>query len=230
MFASLLLMLSMLFGTDGPSTLEGVVLRAHEIHDAERSPMTRILLSTTDGLCAVRIPGEAADWDSYSDAEVEIRGVMRGDEFVVEDESDIRLLKYPSTDPESLVDILPAGEFVRRRAQRRNILIALGGVLLAALLVSVLARLVIRNRRKAFFMMGRVARERRRTGALHEDVEQQLEGVRMLLESAIAYAPDTPKEVKEAVAAVTRILEETNRKVHRTAFAGAPVQENRRDE
>ena len=229
MILSCLLVLGMLFRAEGPSTIEGVVLRAQEIPVAEEeAPMSRILLSTSEGLCAVRVPGDAADWDSYADAEVEIHGVMRDEEFVVDEESDINLLKYPSTDPDALRDVLPAGELVRRRIYRRNVLLASGIVFASVVLIVILVALVIRNRRKAYFFMGRVARERRRTGILHEDVEQQLEAVRMLLLNAIAFTPNTPKEIEEAVRTVSRILAETNNKVHRTAAAGAPLVEKRR--
>lgn len=230
MILSVVLFFAMLFHAEGPSTIEGVVLRAQAISvESAGAPMSRLLLSTSEGLCAVRVPGDAADWASYADAEIEIHGVMRGDEFVVGEESDIKLLKYPSGDPDVVRDVLPAGEFVRRRIYRRNVMLVGGAVLASIVLISVLAALVVRNRRKARFFMGRVARERRRTGVLHEDVEQQLEGVRMLLQNAIAFTPNTPKEIEEAVLTVSQILSETNRKVHRTAAAGAPLQEKRRE-
>lgn len=226
MFAVLLLF-ALLWRSEGPSMIEGIVLRAQPIRSAESEPMTRMLLSTTDGLCAVRIPGDAEEWNSYADSEVEIRGEMRGDEFMVKEESDITLLKYNSRGPDMMDVVLPAGELVRRRIERRNFRIGLGIVSAGSLVVVFLARLAIRNRRKAWFLMGRVAKERRRTGLLHEDLEQQLEGVRIVLESTIAFTPGIPKDVGIAVKKVCSILADARDKVHRTAATGRSLEENR---
>lgn len=226
MFAVLLLF-ALLWRSEGPSMIEGIVLRAQPIRSAESEPMTRMLLSTTDGLCAVRIPGDAEEWNSYADSEVEIRGEMRGDEFMVKEESDITLLKYNSRGPDMMDVVLPAGELVRRRIERRNFRIGLGIVSAGSLVVFFLARLAIRNRRKAWFLMGRVAKERRRTGLLHEDLEQQLEGVRIVLESTIAFTPGIPKDVGIAVKKVCSILADARDKVHRTAATGRSLEENR---
>lgn len=225
---ALVLLLGLFWAAEGPSTIEGIVLRAHPIHTTAAAPMTRMLLSTTDGLCAVRIPGDAEEWNSYADSEVEIRGEMHGDEFLVKEESDITLLKYNSTDPDVLDDILPAGELVRRRLERRNLRIALTGVAAIVGIVIVLGWLAVRNRRKARFFMGRVAKERRRTGLLHEDLEQQLEGVRIVLENTIAFTPGTPEEVGKSVRMASKILADARDKVHRTAAAGRPLEEKGR--
>lgn len=225
---AVMLLLGMLWRSEGPSIIEGIVLRAHPIHSTADAPMTRMLLSTSDGLCAVRIPGDAEEWNSYADSEVEIRGEMRGDEFLVKEESDITLLKYNSTDPEVQDDVLPAGELVRRRIERRNLRIGLGIVSAITLVVFLLGWLTIRNRSKARFFMGRVAKERRRTGVLHEDLEQQLEGVRIVLENTVAFTPGIPKEVGAAIRMVSEILADARNKVHRTAAAGRPLEEKRR--
>ena len=221
------------------AAIEGVVLRIQPLRSAGDKPLSRILLSTADGLCAVSVPGGPDEWSSYVDAEVEISGEMKGLEFVVSAESDVQILKYPPTDPDALVDALPAGEMVRRamvkrqaeldRKARRRVKVA---VLLASASVlavlSVLAYFIFRSRRKARFLMNRLTTERRRTGKLHETIEQQLFGSRFLLETAQECGEGTPKEVSETMSTVIDALSDINRKVHRNTAFRTPVEEMRK--
>ena len=219
------------------ASVSGVILRAQAVRGDSERP-TRILLSTDEGLCAVRVPGDAEEWLSYVDAEVEISGEMRGMEFVVDSESNVQVLKYPPTDPDALIDILPAGELVQRRirrqeaeaeaiASRRRTLAALSSAAVAALVLALLAYLILRSRRKANFLRARLATERRRTGKLHENIEQQLSGSRYLLQTALSCAEGTPKEVSDTMSTVSDALSDINRKVHRTSSLRKPVVEMR---
>ncbi len=219
------------------ATVAGVVLRVQDVRgDGGRA--ARLLLSTDEGICAVRVAGPADDWASYVDAEVEIAGELDGDEFVVDSPVDVQILKYPPTDPDVLVDVLPAGELVRRRLGRQReeaearerrrralVYIVVGVSALAAF--AVLFYIIAAIRRKEHFFRNRLAKERRRTDRLHENIEQQLSGSRYLLETALTYSKGTPREVSETMSTVSEALSDINRKVHRKNTAMKSIEEAR---
>ncbi len=218
------------------AVVDGVVLRVQAIR-GEKS-ISRMLLSTDEGLCAVRVPGGKDDWSSYVDAEIEISGEMRGMEFVVTSQADVQVLKYPPTDPDALIDVLPAGELVQRRIRRqqeeaeraeriRRLWVLASSSAVVLLVMLALGYFVVRNRRRASFLGARLATERRRTGKLHENIEQQLSGSRYLLETALSCAEGTPKEISDTMTTVSDTLSDINRKVHRTASMRKPVEEMR---
>lgn len=219
------------------ASVSGVILRAQSIRGGV-GDSTRLLLSTDEGLCAVRVPGACEEWESYVDAEVKIAGEMQGIEFVVSSQSDVQVLKYPPTDPDALVDILPAGELVQRRIRRqeaesearsrsRRMWLYVFAASSTSCVLAVLAYLIMRSRRKANFFRARLATERRRTGRLHENIEQQLSGSRYLLQTALSCSEGTPKEVSETMSTVSDALSDINRKVHRTSSQRKPVEEMR---
>ncbi|MBE6383008.1 MAG: hypothetical protein E7049_08375 [Lentisphaerae bacterium] len=221
------------------AAIEGVVLRIQPVRSAGDRPLSRLLLSTADGLCAVSVPGGPDEWSGYVDAEVEISGVMEGLEFIVSSESDVQILKYPPTDPDALVDALPAGEMVRRAMMRRKaeqdrkarVRAVVAVTLISVSVIAVLFLLtyfILRSRRKARFLVNRLATERRRTGRLHESIEQQLSGSRYLLETAQECGEGTPKEVSETMSTVIDALSDINRKVHRNNSIRMSVAEMRR--
>ena len=76
--------------------------------------------------------------------------------------------------------------------------------------------------------MNRLASERRRTGKLHESIEQQLSGSRYLLVAAQECGEGTPKEVAETMSTVIDALSDINRKVHRNTALRMSVEEMRR--
>ena len=246
MFLAVAALLASLLAADAPrateghvAAIEGVVLRVQSVRGMGEGPQSRLLLSTVDGLCAVSVPGEPDEWSSYVDAEIEISGVMTGLEFCVSSEADVQILKYPPTDPDALLDALPAGEMVRRAmmrrqseldriARRRRIVATSVAFVVGLLVLSVLAYFIFRSRRKARFLMNRLASERRRTGKLHESIEQQLSGSRYLLETAQECGEGTPKEVSETMSTVIDALSDINRKVHRNTALRIPVKETRR--
>ena len=217
--------------------LDGVVLRAQEIpHDEDAPPETRLLLSTSGGLCAVRVPGGEGVWRSYTDAEVEIFGELQGMEFRIPSRSAVRVVKYPPMGPGSMLDVIPAGEMLYRQAVEREraeaarqcaaltrswVMLALS---LLALVVStaVLALILRRSRRKAKRLGFTLDAERRRTGRLHENMEQQLTGAKMLLEAAISLSGEiTPEPVARAVEKAAGVIDHANSKVHFSAANAA---------
>lgn len=246
MVMAIALILASLLAADAPRgadgnvvQIDGVVIRAQKVRGGGDESLSRLLLSTTDGLCAVSVPGGIDEWNCYVDAEVEITGVLRGLEFVVASESDVHVIKYPPIGPDELVDVLPAGELVRRAMSRRQaerervarrrrmVAVSVASVSVFAVL-SILAYFIFRSRRKARFLMNRLASERRRTGKLHESIEQQLSGSRYLLETAQECGEGTPKEVSETMSTVIDALSDINRKVHRNTALRMSVEEMRR--
>lgn len=213
--------------------LTGVVLRAQELAHAEReSPETRLLLSTADGLCVVRVPGSQEMWRSYTDAEVEIFGELHGMEFRVPSRSAVRVVKYPPMGPGAMLDVIPAGELLhrqvvererqkaakQRRALVRSWIILAMSVVVFIMSTCVLVLVLLRSRRKAKRLGFTLNAERRRTGRLHENMEQQLTGAKMLLEAAISLSGEmTPEPVARAVEKATDVIDDTNSKVHFSA-------------
>ncbi len=221
-------------------SVEGVVLRVQDVRGGGESA-SRLLLSTNEGLCAVRVPGAAEEWESYVDAEIGISGVLEGMEFIVSSQADVHVLKYPPTDPDALIDILPAGELVQRRIRRqeeereavmrrRRMISYVSAGAAAALVFAVLAVFILRIRRKERFFRSRLQRERKINGKLHENIEQQLSGSRYLLEAALSWANGTPKEVSDTMTAVSETLSDLNRKVHRNATQKKSIEETRGNE
>ena len=192
--------------------IQGIVLRAQDVPGTEGARReSRVLLSTEDGLCAVRLPGGEESWSGYADATVEIFGVLTGMEFVVESKSAVRVIKYPPAG-DTLSEVLPAGEIVyrhriaaereRRRRERIATFLGLGAGVFAALVAfSALWVYALRGRRKARRLAVDLVRERRRVGQLHESVEQRLTGAKMLLQVALDMAGDGEVSTPLATAA-----------------------------
>ena len=80
-----------------------------------------------------------------------------------------------------------------------------------------LARLIKGNRERD--RMGAVIRERKRMAAdLHDTIEQNLAGAKMLMESSLSIAPDVPPAVAEAVKGAAAVLAHAKSEIRATIF------------
>ena len=230
-FAAVVLVAPLGCGADEPDCIRGVVLRTQALPaGAGEAPMTRALLSTDEGLCAVRLPGPNEGWIGFADATVEIFGTLSGSEFVVDSKSAVHILKYPPLSPTVVHDVLPAGEIVYRRrveaeiaAHRRQLNFAWLSVGLIALAVAVLVWMFVSSARKRRRQVGRLLRDlmrgRRQAGQLRESVEQRLTGARLLLQMALDMVEDGDRSpLVDAAATAANVLAETNSEIHAQSY------------
>ena len=218
-------------GADAPDCIRGVVLRTQSLPaGAGEALMTRALLSTDEGLCAVRLPGPNENWLGFADATVEIFGTLSGSEFVVESKSAVHILKYPPLSPTVVHDVLPAGEIVYRRrveaeiaAHRRQLNLAWLSVALIALSVVVLIGVFVvsarKRRRRVIRLVRELVRDNRQADHLRESVEQRLTGARLLLQMALDMVEEGQRSpLVDAAAAAADVIAETNSEIHAQSY------------
>lgn len=104
------------------------------------------------------------------------------------------------------VDVLHNSAWVRHMAQlgwRRVLMVVVALVMVAFILVLIyFIRLRSEQRR-----LGILTTERKRMAAdLHDTLEQHLAGARMMLNSAVAFTPDVPEGIKNAIAQANELL------------------------
>ena len=240
-FAVVVLAAPLGWGAGAPDCIRGVVLRTQALPAGEgETPMTRALLSTDEGLCAVRLPGPNEGWLGFADATVEIFGTLSGSEFVVDSKSAVHILKYPPLSPTVVHDVLPAGEIVYRRrveaeiaAHRRQLNFAWLSVALIALAVAVLFGTFVvsvrRRRRRVSRFVRELVRDNRQADQLRESVEQRLTGARLLLQMALDMVEDGKSSpLVDAAATAAHVLAETNSEIHAQSYEDKPRKAGRK--
>ena len=126
-----------------------------------------------------------------------------------------RRLYVSSGDEIEVADDAALARFRREKALARG-----AYVILAAAVVFALFLLVRFLRYRADYRrLGILTEERKRmAGDLHDTVEQNLVAAKMLLKTAVSLSPDTPDEVKEAVATAQEILMSAKADIRETVF------------
>ena len=91
------------------------------------------------------------------------------------------------------------------------------GTLLAVLIAIGIVRIVRDKRERG--RMAAIAAERKRMAAdLHDTIEQNLAGAKMLMESSLSIAPDVPPAVAEAVKGAAAVLAHAKSEIRATIF------------
>ena len=194
------------------------VIRAES--DGETS---ELVVAVSNVTCRVRIEGPLPD--VFADAQ-EMRPLARitavAEPSVSDALTDDRqpLMKSISFAAASQADIefIPDVEWRRRMNGRiLNAAALVVGTILAALIAIGIVR-IVRDKRER----GRIAAitsERKRMAAdLHDTIEQNLAGAKMLMESSLSIAPEVPPAVEEAVKGAAAILAHAKSEIRATIF------------
>ena len=196
------------------------VMRAYADGDAGDA---ELYVTASNITCRVHFHGKLPEW--LADAEAmrpmaEIAGVAEPvfSEALTDDRTPhVKSLSFAAASPAE-IHFLPDPEW-KRRVYARNLRYALWCLcaLMIAFAAAGLARLIRGNRERD--RMGAVIRERKRMAAdLHDTIEQNLAGAKMLMESSLSIAPDVPPAVAEAVKGAAAVLAHAKSEIRAPIF------------
>lgn len=116
------------------------------------------------------------------------------------------------------IEFIPDAEWRRRMNGRiLNVAALAVGTLLAVLIAIGIVRIVRDKRERG--RMAAIAAERKRMAAdLHDTIEQNLAGAKMLMESSLSIAPEVPPAVAEAVKGAAAVLAHAKSEIRATIF------------
>ena len=194
------------------------VIRAES--DGESS---ELVVAVSNVTCRVRVEGLLPE--AFADAQ-EMRPLARITAVVEPSVSDaltddrqpiIKGISFAAASPAD-IEFIPDGEWRRRMNSRVLNAAALAvGTLLAALIAIGIVRIVRDKRERG--RMAAIAAERKRMAAdLHDTIEQNLAGAKMLMESSLSIAPDVPPAVAEAVKGAAAVLAHAKSEIRATIF------------
>ena len=196
------------------------VIRVYNDEDGEES---ELYVSASNITCRVHFRGKLPEW--LADAETmrpmaRIVGVAEPvySEVLTDDRTPhVKSLSFAAAAPGE-IHFLPDPEWESRVNARRwrYALWCICALMIACAAVG-LARLIKGNRERD--RMGAVIRERKRMAAdLHDTIEQNLAGAKMLMESSLSIAPDVPPAVAEAVKGAAAVLAHAKSEIRATIF------------
>ena len=126
-------------------------------------------------------------------------------------------ISFAAASPGDIV-FIPDGEWRRRMNARVLNAAALAvGTLLAALIAIGIVR-IVRDKRERGRIAAITAERKRMAADLHDTIEQNLAGAKMLMESSLSIAPDVPPAVEEAVKGAAAILAHAKSEIRATIF------------
>ncbi len=194
------------------------VIRAES--DGESS---ELVVAVSNVTCRVRVEGLLPE--AFADAQ-EMRPLARITAVVEPSVSDaltddrqpiIKGISFAAASPAD-IEFIPDAEWRRRMNGRILNAAALAvGTLLAVLIAIGIVRIVRDKRERG--RMAAIAAERKRMAAdLHDTIEQNLAGAKMLMESSLSIAPEVPPAVEEAVKGAAAILAHAKSEIRATIF------------
>lgn len=197
--------------------------RARLLRVTEYDGATELLVADGPVTTTVRVRGRLTD-DLRTAADdnplVEVTAVaeLSLDDMQPSDQMPlVRSVSFVTDDPSSIV-FVPDAEWRVRRVHRSLIWAGLAIiVLLVGVVACGLAR-VARDKRRREQADAIKAERNRMAGDLHDSLEQNLTGARMMMQSALALSPDTPAEVVAAVNDAAEILRIAKAEVRETVF------------
>jgi signal transduction histidine kinase len=116
------------------------------------------------------------------------------------------------------ITFIPDGEWRSRvNARVLNAAALAVGTLLAALIGIGIVR-IVRDKRESGRIAAITAERKRMAADLHDTIEQNLAGAKMLMESSLSIAPDVPPAVAEAVKGAAAVLAHAKSEIRATIF------------
>lgn len=194
------------------------VIRAES--DGESS---ELVVAVSNVTCRVHLEGPLPD--IFADAQ-EMRPLARitavaepsvSDALTDDRQPLMKSISFAAASPGD-IEFIPDGEW-RRRVNGRifNAAALVVGTLLAVLMILGVLR-IVRDKRESGRIAAINAERKRMASDLHDTIEQNLAGAKMLMESSLKIAPDVPQPVADAVSAAAAILAHAKSEIRSTIF------------
>lgn len=184
---------------------------------------SELVVAVSNVTCRVRVEGLLPE--AFADAQ-EMRPLARITAVVEPSVSDaltddrqpiIKGISFAAASPAD-IEFIPDGEW---RARMNVRILAAAGLVVAMLLAALIAMgvvRIVRDKRERGRIAAITAERKRMAADLHDTIEQNLAGAKMLMESSLSIAPDVPPAVAEAVKGAAAVLAHAKSEIRATIF------------